>query len=200
MTQREGLIGAHRECSHPSFPRFLHAASLWLVLSGAGIAQTPPLNKQPPGFDDFTQRVQQYMKLRKELPNQRTTKRQKQIVDRRHSIAEAIREARPAAKQGDIFTPESTVEFLKIIRGTLQGSNAANVRKTIRQGEPLTGVHLTVNGAYPEHLPRTTMPPTLLLRLPRLPDKLAYRIVGHDFVLQDTEARLVVDLIPGALP
>jgi hypothetical protein len=140
------------------------------------------------------------MKLRKALPNEHTTKRQEQIVDRRHSIADAIREARPAAKQGDIFTPESSEQFLKVIRGTLQGSSAANVRRTIRQGEPLTGVHLTVNGAYPEHLPSTTMPPTLLLRLPRLPDKLAYRIVGHDFVLQDTEARLVVDLIPGALP
>lgn len=180
--------------------RFLPAASLLIALSGACAAATPPVNKQPPRFDDFTERVQQYMKLRKALPNQRTTKRQEQIVDRRHLLAEAIREARPAAKQGDIFTPESSVEFLKVIRGAFRGSNAANVRKTIRQGEPVAGVHLTVNGAYPEHLPRTTVPPTLLLRLPRLPEKLAYRIVGHDFVLQDTEARLVVDLIPGALP
>ena len=178
----------------------MRAANLLLALSAVGCAQTPPLSKQPPGFDDFTQRVQQYMKLRKALPNEHTTKRQEQIVDRRHSIADAIREARPAAKQGDIFTPESSEQFLKVIRGTLQGSNAANVRKTIRQGEPVMGVHLVVNGAYPEHLPSTTVPPTLLLRLPRLPDKLAYRIVDHDFVLQDTEARLVVDLIPGALP
>ena len=178
----------------------LPAASLVIVLSAVAAAQTPPLNKQPPGFGDFTQRVQQYMKLRKGLPNERTTKRQEQIVDRRLAIAEAIREARPAAKQGDIFTPESTPEFLKVIRGTLLGSKAVNVRKTIRQGEPVMGVHLTVNGPYPDHLPRTTVPPTLLLRLPRLTDKLAYRIVDHDFVLQDTEARLVVDLIPGALP
>lgn len=178
----------------------LPAAGLLLALGVVAAPQTRSLNKPPPGFDDFTQRVQQYMKLRKTLPNERTTKRQEQIVDRRHSIADAIREARPAAKQGDIFTPESTPEFLKVIRGTLLGSKAVNVRKTIRQGEPVTGVHLTVNGPYPEHLPRTTVPPTLLLRLPRLPDKLAYRIVGHDFVLQDTEARLVVDLIPGALP
>jgi len=175
----------------------LQAAGLLLALGAVGCAQSPPLNKQPPGFDDFTQRVQQYMKLRKALPNERTTKRAEQIVDRRHSLAQAIREARPAAKQGDIFTPESSEQFLKVIRATLQRSN---VRKTIRQGEPVAGVHLTVNSGYPEHLPRTTVPPTLLLRLPRLPDKLAYRIVGHDFVLQDTEARLVVDFIPGALP
>ena len=188
-----GFTGARRLFGMP-------AVSLLIVLPVACAAQTPPLNKQPPGFDDFTQRVQQYLKLRKTLPNERTTKRQEQIVDRRRSIADAIREARPTAKQGDIFTPESSEEFIKIIRGTLRGANAGSVRKTIRQGEPVAGVHLTVNGAYPEHLPRTTVPPTLLLRLPRLPDKLAYRIVGHDFVLQDTEARLVVDLIPGALP
>lgn len=179
----------------------LQAASLVIAWSAVAAAQTPALNKQPPGFDEFTQHVEQYMKLRKTLPNERTTKRQEQIVDRRHSLADAIREARPAAKQGDIFTPESSEQFLKVIRGTVwRGSNAANVRKTIRQGEPVMGVHLTVNGPYPEHLPNTTVPPTLLLRLPRLPDKLAYRIVDHDFVLQDTEARLVVDLIPGALP
>ncbi len=179
---------------------FVQAASLLLAMSGVIAAQSAPLNQQPRGFDDFTQRVGQYMKLRNTLPNERTTKRQEQIVSRRHSLADAIREARPGAKQGDIFTPECTAEFLQVIRGTLRGANAANVRKTIRQGAPVTGVQLTVNGAYPEHLPRTTVPPTLLLRLPRLPDKLAYRIVGHDFVLQDTEARLVVDLIPGALP
>jgi len=189
---REGLTSAHSGC--------LQTVTLLLALAGAVCAETPPLDQQPPGFDDFTQRVQQYLKLRKTLPNERTAKRQEQIVTRRHSIADAIREARASAKQGDIFTPESTPEFLKVIRGTLRGSNAASVRKTIRQGEPVMGVHLTVNGAYPEHLPRTTVPPTLLGRLPRLPDKLAYRIVDHDFVLQDTEARLVVDFIPGALP
>ena len=178
----------------------LQAVGLLFALSGVAVAQTSPLNQQPPGFDDFTQRVQQYMKLRKSLPNQRSTKRQEQIVERRHSLADAIREARPAAKQGDIFTPESSEHFLKVIRGTLQGAKSANVRTTIRQGEPVSGVHLAVNGAYPARLPSTTMPPTLLLRLPRLPDKLAYRIVGHDFVLQDTEARLVIDFIPGALP
>jgi len=178
----------------------LQAASLVLALSGAAVAQTPLLNKQPPGFDDFTERVREYLKLRNGLPNQRTNKRQDQIIDRRHTLADAIREARPMAKQGDIFTPESTPEFLKIIRGILQGASSANARRTIRQGEPVTGVHLAVNAAYPARLPRTTVPPTLLMRLPRLPDKLAYRIVGHDFVLQDTEARLVVDFIPGALP
>ena len=187
--------------------RYLRAG-VFLILLG-GISRTPLAADTPqkvapsaedPTFGDFSQRVTQYLKLRKSLPQQRTTKRQEEIVGRRHTLAQAIREARADAKQGDIFTPEISAQFLRVIRGTLQGSNAANVRKTIRQGEPVEGVHLTVNGAYPEHLPTTTVPPTLLLRLPLLPEKIAYRIVGHDFVLQDTEARLVIDFIPGALP
>jgi len=164
----------------------------------AGSPQSPPAGPESPAFRDFEQRVQQYLKLRKASPQERTTKRSEEIVDRRRALAQAIRESRPNAKQGDIFTPEISEQFLAVIRKTFQGSS--NVRKTIRQGEPVASMHLSVNGAYPEHLPLTTVPPTLLLRLPQLPERLAYRIVGHDFVLQDTEARLVIDFIPGALP
>ncbi|HXJ40268.1 MAG TPA: hypothetical protein VNH18_13395, partial [Bryobacteraceae bacterium] len=68
------------------------------------------------------------------------------------------------------------------------------------QGEPLRKLQLQVNGSYPEDMPFTSVPATLLRVLPPLPEEVAYRIVGHDFVLQDMKARLVVDFIPGALP
>jgi len=174
-------------------------ALILLLLASDAALQAAPV-PQNPAFGDFSQRVEQYLKLRKALPNERTTKSREQIVDRRHALAEAIRQSRAGAKQGDIFTLEISEQFLRVIRGTLVGANSSSVRKTIRQGEPLASLHLTVNGAYPEHLPMTTVPPTMLLRLPQLPEKIAYRIVGHDFVLQDTEARLVIDFIPGALP
>jgi hypothetical protein len=144
--------------------------------------------------------VQEYVKLRNTAPRLRTTKQRKEIVDRRQALAQKIREMRSTAKPGDIFTPEVSEEFRRVIRSIFQGPNAPNVRKTIRQGEPVPGWHLSVNGDYPEDLPLTTVPPTLLLRLPQLPSKVAYRIIGHDFVLEDTEARVVVDFIPGALP
>jgi hypothetical protein len=183
---------------------FLRTGVLFIVLAGvlripvaAGPQAVSPATQESPAFREFTQRVQEYLKLRKATPRERTTKHQEEIVDRRYALAQVIREARSGAKQGDIFSPEIADQFLKIIRSTLQG---ANVRKTIRQGEPVASVRVTVNGAYPEHLPLTTVPPTLLLRLPQLPERLAYRIVGHDFVLQDTEARLVIDFIPDAIP
>jgi len=57
-----------------------------------------------------------------------------------------------------------------------------------------------VNAEYPDKLPLTTVPPTLLLLLPMLPPEVSYRIIGHDFVLEDTEARVILDLIPGIIP
>ena len=186
--------------------RFLRVAVFVIALvalrtpSAAGPPQVTPASPESPAFRDFLERVQQYLKLQKAVPRLRTTKHREEIVSRRRALAQKIRETRPDAKQGDIFTPEISEEFRRVIRSAFQGPNASNVRKTIRQGEPVPVWHPTVNADYPEHLPVTTVPPTLLLRLPQLPSGVAYRIVGHDFVLQDTEARLIVDFIPGAIP
>jgi len=167
---------------------------------GPARAQFSPMSPEGQAFGDFTQRVKDYVKLRKAAPKLRNTDQRKEIVNRRQAIAQAIRAARPDAKQGDIFTPQISEQFKKVIQRTLQGAEGTEARKTIRQGDPVVGVQLTINGAYPEDLPVTSMPATLLRRLPELPERIAYRIVGHDFVLQDTEARLIIDLIPGALP
>jgi hypothetical protein len=187
--------------------RCLGAAVLFATLIGvvristaAAAPQAAPAAPESPALHQFTQSVQQYIKLQKAVPRLRTTKKREEIVERREALREKIREARAGAKQGDIFTPEASEEFRRVIRSTFQGPKASNVRKTIRQGEPLQGWHLTVNGDYPERLPMTTVPPTLLLGLPTLPAEVAYRIIGHDFVLEDKEARLIVDFIPGVIP
>jgi hypothetical protein len=173
------------------------------VVIAAGVAQTPPANPPSPAFQDFTKRVQDYVKLRNGLPSvprRKNTKLRKEIVERQLALAQKIREARADAKQGDIFTPEVSEEFRQAIKSKFHGDKAPNVRKTIRQGEPLKDVHLSVNAAYPDRLPRTTVPPALLLSIPQLPKEVAYRIVGHFFVLEDIEARIVIDFIPGAIP
>ena len=166
------------------------------VPAAAAPPQVPPVSPEPPAFREFTLRVEEYLRLQK-APRQKNTAERKQIVERSQARAKKIREIRAAAKPGDIFTPAISEEFRKVIRSTVQ---SPKVRNTIREGAPLPGWTLRVNADYPEYLPVTTVPPTLLLRLPRLPPEVAYRIIGRDFVLQDTEARLVVDFIPGALP
>jgi hypothetical protein len=57
-----------------------------------------------------------------------------------------------------------------------------------------------VNQGYPDSLPFTTVPPTLLRKLPRLPDEMAYRILGSVLLLVDRKANLIVDFMPNAIP
>jgi len=185
---------------------FLRTGVLFIVLfvglripMAVGRPADPPASESP-GFREFMQRAQEYVKLQKAMPRLRTTKKREEIVERRRALAQKIRETRSNAQPGDIFTPAASDEFRRVIRSVFQGPAGRDVRRTIRQGAPVPDRHLIVNSDYPEHLPVTTVPPTLLLRLPQLPPELAYRIIGHDFVLQDIQARVIVDFIPGAIP
>ncbi len=167
--------------------------------------QQPPLTaKQVRVFADFNERVKQYVDLQKKLeqslPALGPKEPQEKIVERRKALAARIKEARSAAKYGDVFAPEIAEEFRRIIRSEFQGPKGAALRKTIHEGEPLPQLVLHVNDAYPETLPVTTMPPTLLLRLPELPKEVAYRIVGRNLLLLDVEANLIVDFVRRALP
>ena len=165
----------------------------------------PPQDaKQARAFQQFTELVQQYVELRKKveasLPRLRSKEPQEKIVERQREFAQKIREARSGAKRGDIFEPEIAEEFRRLIRREFKGAKGPNARKTIREGEPLKPFRLRVNDTYPEKLPATSFPPTLLLKLPQLPKEVAYRIVGRALVLQDVEANLIVDFIHEALP
>jgi hypothetical protein len=62
------------------------------------------------------------------------------------------------------------------------------------------GVPLRVNYPYPENKELTQIPPTLLLRLPELPQQVKYRFVNRNLLLVDHENGLIVDFMPGALP
>jgi hypothetical protein len=115
-------------------------------------------------------------------------------------MAEKIQAARADAKQGDIFTPEIEVYFRKRIAAALRGRNGTKIRSSLRHAEPVHGIQLHVNQPYPDGVPLQSVPPTLLLNLPRLPKDLEYRIVGHDLALHDIGPNLIVDFIPGAIP
>ena len=184
---------------------FLWLSLLAFVPAGvAGQAQKPQDNEEARDFKTFTDRVQAYVKMQKSLeaslPTLKPTKDAAQIVEHQHALARKIADARRDAHQGDIFTHEVTERFRKIIRKTFQGPEGRFARQTIRPESPFKIIVLHVNDVYPEDIPLTTTPPTLLRRLPELPPELAYRFVGHDLTLQDVRARLIVDLIPNAIP
>jgi hypothetical protein len=167
-------------------------------------ASTMEQSENAAGYKEFLKLVQAYISLHRSiesnLPALKPTDLPEMITAHQQALARKIREARPNAKLGDIFTEDARKAFGIAIRDEFQGPHSRSARTTIRQGEPLSKVHLHVNESYPDGVPFTTVPPSLLLKFPKLPDQVAYRIVGRDLILLDVEANLVVDKIPEIIP
>jgi len=173
---------------------------------GRGQAAVSP-SKEPKnavGFNDFLDRAQAYVKLHNSiessLPALKPTDQPEKIANHQQALAQRIRGARRHARRGDMFSEEARKAFRRTVREEFRGPHGQGARMTIRQGEPLKTIHLHVNEPYPDGVPYTTLPPTLLLKFPKLPDQLAYRIVVRDLILLDVEANLVIDRIPDIFP
>ena len=136
------------------------------------------------------------------MPRLKPTASVEKIEHHEKELAHMIREARRAARQGDIFSPEISSEFRRLIALAMQGQKAAQVKESLRSGEPevRAKVHVEVNHKYPPSVPLQSTPPTLLVNLPKLPPELEYRVVGHYFVLMDAKANLILDYISNAIP
>jgi hypothetical protein len=175
------------------------------VLAGQGVAPTKELAEDAASFREFTGRVGEYLKLHKTIEKQLPALKNKEelpemIAAHQQALARKIREARPHAKSGNMFTSGAREAFRHAIRSVFQDPQNATARATVRQRKTGTAVRLQVNGIYPDAIAETTFPPTLLQQLPTLPEELAYRIVGRELVLVDRRANLVVDLLHEALP
>jgi hypothetical protein len=180
----------------------------------AGTMLTLMLAAAGPGDDDaavrkqFNDRVSDYMKLRKKaaegIPALKPKSTAEQIQANRVALSQAIRNARLEAVQGTVFTPEVKQFFLKTIRSEMRGADGAPSKDAVKQGNPASEgpatVVVKVNAPYPDSAPLSTVPATLLLRLPELPKQLDYRFVGRYLILRDTEANLIIDYIPTAVP
>jgi hypothetical protein len=161
------------------------------------------VNPQTAALQDFEKRIEDYMNLEKNLSKGLSTTKQttepQAILDRQSELAHKIRDARSQAKPGDIFTPEISREFRRLLALAMAGQNDSHIKKSLERAEP---VHLIVhvNEAYPANIPLQSTPPSILMNLPRLPPELEYRIIGRALTLRDAVANLVVDLMPDAIP
>jgi hypothetical protein len=164
-----------------------------------------------PAFPEFRDRVKKYTelvdRLDKELGKLPDKAEPERINAHRRALADSIRKARSGARQGDLFVAAEKPDFLKILRTETAGKEGAPARKTIAEDNPnakpedhpTPTVKLAVNAIYPDGAPRSTVPPTMLLRLPKLPENIEFRFVGKALVLYDPRANLIVDFIPNAL-
>ena len=109
-----------------------------------------------------------------------------------------VQGARQDAKPGDIFTPAAAKQFRRIISADLNKRSDADAEAVVE--EIPDKLRLRVNEAYPDGAPLATMPPKLLLRLPRLPEEVEYRFLGRHLILRDVGANVIVDFIYNVLP
>ena len=102
------------------------------------------------------------------------------------------RAARTTAKQGDIFTPEIAAKFRRLLNPELKGDDGRDAKAIIKDDAP-TNVTFKVNAKYPEGASVPTVPASLLVNLPTLPEPLQFRIIEKHLVLVDEDADVIVD-------
>jgi hypothetical protein len=146
---------------------------------------------------DFEKRVFAWLEQRKsiesKLPPLRATASPGKISEQQHRLANAIREARKNAKEGDIFTPEISGEIRRLISLAMQ-PDGKHIAASLQHAEPVQ-LKLHVNEDYPPNIPIQSTPPSLLANLPHLSPETEYRVAGRDLILLDAKANLVIDVI-----
>lgn len=110
------------------------------------------------------------------------------------ALAAAIREARPLALEGDIFSAAIASALRVRIAAEFRASRIAPVAPAEDDGR-IPEVHAAVHAGL-----RDYRWAPILRALPDLPPELEYQFIGPHLVLVDVTANLVVDVLRYALP
>jgi hypothetical protein len=126
------------------------------------------------------------------------------IAAHESAMAAAVRAARPNARPGDLFASDVAPHIVRIVREEMLKhpieEKKAVVKENPKAETPAARIILKVNAPYPSDASLSTVPPQILLRLPKLPEDLEYRFVGRHLVLRDVDANMIVDYILDAAP
>ena len=166
--------------------------------------QKPVVNPDAKVQKEFTDRVRKYLDVRKkvesELPRLPDKAEPKAISAHQQALLRLLQRARSSAQPGDIFREDSRHLIRRLIAGALAQEGSAP-RRAMQEENP-GRLPLRINGPYPTSQPLPTVPPQVLLALPRLPEdeELEYRFVGRRLLLLDSRANMVIDYIDRALP
>jgi hypothetical protein len=170
------------------------------LLWGAGLVVG---QKTDPAIDAFEKQIKEYIALRNRVkekaPKLSKDSTPEQIHAYRTTLQDSLRSARPNAKRGEFFRPETADFIRRTLKTEFQGKDRQELREQIFETE-LQGVVLRVNYPYAQSAELSEMPATLLTKLPQLPKELRYRFVGRNMLLVDRESDVIIDYMPDALP
>lgn len=179
-----------------------------VLLSPATNAQSPmPQARETPDFKvqvwgvataDFDVRMANYAELRAQLQRGltplRVTDNPREIRRAVLALARRIRAARSAARGGEIFTAEISYAFKQALMLETRSATCASIADD-NPGD----FDYAINATYPKRRPLSTVPPGILMLLPRLPAGVQYRFVGQQLILHDTRANVILDRIRDAI-
>jgi hypothetical protein len=163
------------------------------------------VNAHAAALADFDARVKKYVDIKGEAAKGDAKLKQSEdpaeLKRRQDALAARIRGLRADAKAGDILTVETRNAFRRLLAPELKGEDGRDAKAVLKEDAPAPGaVPLKVNAKYPEGTPLPSVPATLLMNLPSLPEGVEYRIIGKDLVLLDIDAQLIVDFMRNAIP
>jgi len=190
-----------------------YLASVLLLFCGIAACDREPSVPQGPApdtvdeqktLDEFKARIDQYGELHKKaeakLPALSKDSTPQQMDQNQRELGRLIAEARPNAKQGELFTPAMETLLRKHLARVFNSpTDGAAVKGSVMDENP-TGVTMSVNSRYPDDVPISTMPPDVLQKLPKMPEEFEYRFVGRHLVILDVHAHLIVDFVTNAIP
>ncbi len=178
------------------------AVMLVALTSATAMAQNTVDPLQTMALCEFEGRIGRYAALHRELEARlplKPTASMYILSVKRAYLAGAIKRARPAARQGDIFTPDVAELFRDLIARALSGRNAEAMLNDLYEDHPTyLGFQPRVYDPYPDWATHE-MPMILLQWLPPLPEDVEYRLIDHDLLLWDIHADLILDVLPDAV-
>jgi hypothetical protein len=155
-------------------------------------------------LSDFGKRAKDYIDKEHSLQadKMKPTTDVAKLEQQRKQLRDAVQQSRPNAKQGDFFTPDAAPVFRRVLANLLNSPAGAKIKTSLNHAEPGAPAAFRINGEFPNQngQPIQSVPPTVLKLLPSLPKGLEYCIAGKTLALRDSNANMVVDFLPNALP
>lgn len=154
-----------------------------------------------PAIVQFTSRIDDYVETHRRAAaaiEQPLCSDPEELGRQADALAAAIREARPRAREGDIFTFAASELFRARIAAMVRRNNFDVAAFLARHGGEGDDLELQAFGTmlWPTHV--ALMP--IIRGLPELPPELDYRFAGRHLVLWDVGANMIVDVLRDALP
>jgi hypothetical protein len=181
-------------------------AAAVIVLAGATTAgRSPDLSTDDQrALADFNRHVSEYVELHRRLegpePTIQVSSDPGEIRRAMAALARKIRAERNRAREADFFTSAAGPVLRRLIAvgcgGDLEGLHALATEESpyLKTWRP------RVNEPYPDKLPFSMVPWSVLCSLPELPEELQFRFWDRALILWDYHANLIVDVLPNAIP